>query len=916
MIGSFATSERAYIVQEAKEFQASLIGVLASIQDRAQQTVDALGQHAAAPRATQHLAQGVPGHPELFWSEQQGCFIQAFFPQKLPRLTFRPGYRVTFSVCFDLPDTGQCSDSRCTPLLNQRRKGLLQDGQIAKQSFRPVGEIAAQFLVDTTLPFLKLLPQSTQAHRRSPRVSQFTTFHIEHRKLSIHLLGNQEKGIVASDLFLRFGAQPLPSRQMLFQSLGRVGLVKLGRPVLNRLQSSVRLPFQASDLSPQRTQQVVPVQLMNLNLGRLGTSRQPGATIAGELGTIRSIQQHTAPRLPIGTFIFWKTKEELRHVRNIGNVELPGVPPGEFVHYVLDGQQRITSLYAVRKGIRLTKEGKEIDYRDISINLDLDPDDDERVVTIEPTDGAATISVHKLLSGSVIEFLDEYDRGQLEKIEAYQKRLKGYDFSTIVISEYPIDVACEVFTRINTGGTELTLFEIMVAKTYDQPSDFDLAREYDWLIENDGSEKDLEDAGFDTVPASTVLQCIAAHVSGHVRRRDILKLRKEPFIRAWPTVKDGIFSAVDYLRTHLRVPVSRLLPYNALLVPLTYFFIRRDGEMPTPVQNRFLVQYFWWASLTNRFSSGVEGKIAQDLERMDAILAGQSPSYRGEELDLTLDDLRWRWFSAGDAFCKAVICLYAHFIPRSFKTDGLVKLDNSWLKVANSKNYHHFFPKSYLRKQGFESWQANSVLNITIVDDYLNKRTIRARPPSEYMRAFQAGNPQLAETMQTHLIDDMDDYGIWQDDYLRFIERRGERVLAELQSRLGFGDGSEETWTPPPPIELPQPLPPVEPGVSVAAVRRMVTRRRIPDGQRALYTAFYAASDEGMTTSQLFESTGRTAQELAGVLGALGNRINRTEGLEDLGATTIVLDIRQAGSQWRYRMRPVLREALEAEGLV
>ncbi len=48
-----------------------------------------------------------------------------------------------------------------------------------------------------------------------------------------------------------------------------------------------------------------------------------------------------------------------------------------------------------------------------------------------------------------------------------------------MISEYPIDIACEVFTRINTGGTELTLFEIMVAKTYDLDSGFDLSKEYD-----------------------------------------------------------------------------------------------------------------------------------------------------------------------------------------------------------------------------------------------------------------------------------------------------------------------------------------------------------------------------------------------------------------------------------------------------
>lgn len=488
---------------------------------------------------------------------------------------------------------------------------------------------------------------------------------------------------------------------------------------------------------------------------------------------------------PIGTFIFWKTKDSLREVKNIGNITLPEVPKGEFVQYVLDGQQRITSLYAARKGVIITKDGKDLDFRDISIDLELDPDADEDIVFVEPKNGHTHISVYKLLNGSLMDLLDDYDKTQLKKIEIYQKRLKGYDFSTIVIPEYPIDIACEVFTRINTGGTELTLFEIMVAKTYDPDSDFDLAREYEWLIENDGSEKDLEDAGFETIPASTILQCVSAHIGQRVRRKDVLKLGKDEFIAAWPTVKDGVFHAVDYIRTHLRIPVSRMLPYNALLVPFTYFFIRNNFESPSPKQHKLLTQYFWWASLSSRFSSGVEGKIAQDIERMDSILLGEPPDYQGDNVQITMDDLRWHWFSTGDAFCKAILCLYAYFQPRSFATDSLVKLDNSWLKQSTSKNYHHYFPRGYLNRQrGYPNWQANAILNITIVDDYLNKRKIRAKAPSDYMRDFQKGNPNIENTMKTHLLDDLDDFGIWDNDYELFIEFRGERVLEEIRKRL------------------------------------------------------------------------------------------------------------------------------------
>ena len=490
---------------------------------------------------------------------------------------------------------------------------------------------------------------------------------------------------------------------------------------------------------------------------------------------------------PIGTFILWQTSESMRTVRAIGNAELPDMGSGDTVQYVLDGQQRITSLYAVQKGLVYSRDGKEIDYKDICINLDMDPDSDEQIVYIEPpADGSAFISVHDLLVGDLTSLVKAYpDSNHLERIDIFRKRLTGYDFSTILMDSYPIDIACEVFTRINTGGTDLTLFEIMVAKTYDVERDFDLSKKYQLLIDNNGApEKDLEDANFDTVPASTVLQCIAAHLVSMVRRRDILKLDKFEFIEAWPVVKQGIFSAVDYVRLHLRIPVSQLLPYNALLVPLSYFFIRNNGNPPSSRQDKLLQQYFWWASLTYRFSSGAEGKLGADFKRMEDILKEKDPDYQGEDFRLKIEDIQWKWFSAGDAFCKAILCLLAFQDPKSFQNNSLVKIDNSYLRRANSKNYHHFFPKSYLQKQGIENWKANSIVNITIVDDYLNKRKIRAKSPSAYMKEFSDQNDKIEETMKSHLIGDFYEYGIWEDDYEKFIEKRSKKILVELLRRL------------------------------------------------------------------------------------------------------------------------------------
>ena len=198
-------------------------------------------------------------------------------------------------------------------------------------------------------------------------------------------------------------------------------------------------------------------------------------------------------------------------------------------------------LFAVKKGLIISKDGKEIDYKDISIDLSFDPDDENQVIITESNDIIKSISVFELLNGSLTDFLEKFSKDDIKKIEIYQKRLTTYDFSTILINEYPIDIACEIFTRINTGGLELTLFEIMVAKTYDQEN-FDLSVEYDLLIDDPDSDNDLHFAGYDTIPSSTMLQCIAAGLIADITRKSILKLEKSSVIDIWPKVKDSIFS--------------------------------------------------------------------------------------------------------------------------------------------------------------------------------------------------------------------------------------------------------------------------------------------------------------------------------------------------------------------------------------
>ena len=78
----------------------------------------------------------------------------------------------------------------------------------------------------------------------------------------------------------------------------------------------------------------------------------------------------------------------------------------------------------------------------------------------------------------------------------------------------------------------------------------------------------------------------------------------------------------------------------------------------------------------------------------------------------------------------------------------------------------------------------NHIANITIVDDFLNKRTIRDKSPSRYIADFQKSNPQLETALKTHLIGDPQSWGIFSDDYDLFVQKRLECFSEELKNRL------------------------------------------------------------------------------------------------------------------------------------
>lgn len=102
------------------------------------------------------------------------------------------------------------------------------------------------------------------------------------------------------------------------------------------------------------------------------------------------------------------------------------------------------------------------------------------------------------------------------------------------------------------------------------------------------------------------------------------------------------------------------------------------------------------------------------------------------------------------------------------------------------------------------------------------------------------------------------------------------------------------------------------PGDEMEMARRAVTRIFVPRGQMLLYKVLYAAGPEGVPNNELQERMGVTKAQLLGVLGALGRRINRTEGLRNSKpGTSFLLRWNTVDGTDRYAMQPRLVEVLE-----
>ena len=264
---------------------------------------------------------------------------------------------------------------------------------------------------------------------------------------------------------------------------------------------------------------------------------------------------------PIGSLLIWKTNVKLAAERNIGNFQLPRTDDMTPTDYVLDGQQRITVIYS--------SVGAPDDAEGFSPAYDLDR---QTFVSLAEISGSHHVfplrwvySTTKILNFRTGLLAHPHGNMLQERLDHLVDAFTKYKLPVVTLKDLTIEEVCPIFERINSSGTKLSTYDLMVAATWSR--EFDLNEQVEVIA---GA---LKSKHFENIERETVLKRLAAVQYASIRGDQIVSLRKlkRDEMQALATrTKQALLDAVDQLSTEFGIYNWSFLPYEALLIVLTY----------------------------------------------------------------------------------------------------------------------------------------------------------------------------------------------------------------------------------------------------------------------------------------------------------------------------------------------------------
>lgn len=544
---------------------------------------------------------------------------------------------------------------------------------------------------------------------------------------------------------------------------------------------------------------------------------------------IKGVIASVAKSFPIGAVMLLETGNENIRFKTKpveGVLGLNGTKPEMLI---LDGQQRITSLYQAIMTNRVVNtrnsKGYEIKrwyYIDMVKALDTDSDLEEAIFSINENkiitenigrDIILDLSTEEnefknlMYPVSMVNNYDEwrtkfieywdYDRDKIKFWNEFEKKIikgfNGYNLPVIVMKkENTKEAVCQVFEKVNTGGVSLTVFELLTASF--ASDGFDLKADWEdiknkfkpYKILNKTSNTDIIQA---ITLYSTFNKRLAAITSGltenipsvSAKRKEMLNLTLSEYLKYRDEIVEGFIKSSKILVEN-HIFNSRDLPYSTQLVPMAAILAKLGDKIDNVGNKNKLMRWFWCGVFGELYGSANETRYALDMIQVTDWIENNAEEpktiYDANFSPSRLNTLRTR----NSAAYKGV---YALMMDENTK-DWLsaTKIDFSTY-FSESIDIHHIFPVAWCEKNNIPRNDYDCIINKTPLSGRTN-RIVSGDAPSKYLERLKkyagVSDSEFNDILRSHLVSP--DY-MYKDDFYGFFNNRKEQILQRIEKAIG-----------------------------------------------------------------------------------------------------------------------------------
>lgn len=467
---------------------------------------------------------------------------------------------------------------------------------------------------------------------------------------------------------------------------------------------------------------------------------------------------------------------------------------------VLDGQQRLTSLYQAFYGV-----GEHRYYLDLG-KLKDGADFEDAICHVRATAKWAKaredfalqakelllpLSVLKGGAGGFLQWILQVTNSMVAEERSkmldaltmlndnWIKTIDDYHFPVVTLSDQTeADALCTIFETLNSTGVKLSVFELLTARFW--PQNIKLRTLWEKALAEHAVLADFE------VDPYYILQGIslASRKAPSCKRSDVLNMAASDITEWWDKVVVGLAAGLEILRDDCKVMLPKWVPYQTMLPPLAAV-LARAGSPNTPeagAQREKLKRWFWCAVFGQVYEGAPNSKAAKDVvEILPWLTGGDLPE---SVASLHFDPRALRDVTPRQrAIYRGAICLILGNGARDFHTQAVI---TGKLMAEEGIDDHHVFPAAYLERCGVApARMRDCVLNRTLIDRTTNQM-ISDRAPSDYLAEIKRtkGFP-FVHVLTSHGLPAAADSPLLRDDYKAFLAWRQEHLWQEIRCATG-----------------------------------------------------------------------------------------------------------------------------------